>query len=113
MLFVSCHSAKIDVIQAGPWFKPRNKKEVEVFTDRNKIKRPFVAIAVIHSERYRCFAKNHEKYIKESIQKAAKIGADAIVYAIGEDPPELNVGMPPECYISAMAIKYTSVEIKK
>ncbi len=113
LFFVSCYSAKIDIIQAGPWFEPRNKKEVEIFADRNKVKRPFGAIAVIHSERYRCLAKNHEKYLKKSVEEAAKIGADAIVYAIGEDPAELNPGVPPECYISAMAVKYTNEIIKK
>lgn len=112
-LFCGCQSQNLDIIQAGPFFEPRPQKEVEIFNDRNKIKKPFGAIAVIHSEKYRCSEKNSEKYVNKAVKEAAKIGADAIVYAIGEDAVELNPGLPPECYLSGMAVKYVSESSKK
>lgn len=109
-LFCACASAKIDIIQTGPWFPEKKKKSLEIFSDRNKIKKPFGAIAIIHSERYLCSDKNHKKHIDKAAEVAAKTGADALVYAVGEYAAELNPGIPPECYLSAMAVKYVDKE---
>lgn len=106
IFFVSCATSTMDVIQVGPWFAPVKKSKIEVFTDRNAVRKPFGAIAILHSERYFCSPKEDVKALNMAIDKAAKAGADAIVYSILSYDKDLNPDLPEECYLSGMAIKY-------
>ncbi len=105
-LFVSCAMQRIDVIQVGPWFSPVKKSKIEIFTDRNAVKKPFGAIAILHSERYFCSPKEDAKQVDLALSKSAKMGADALVYSISSYDKNLNPDLPLECYLSGMAIKY-------
>lgn len=104
----SCASTKMDVIQVGPWFNPVKVSKVELFNSRDKVKKPFGAIAILHSERYFCSPKEDEKQIAAAAAKAAKTGADGVVYSIVEYDRSLNPDLPQECYLSGMAIKYVN-----
>jgi predicted nuclease of restriction endonuclease-like RecB superfamily len=106
IFFISaCSSFYIDIIQTGPWEKAKPYREVQVFTDRNKITKPFGAIAILHSERFICSNWN-KNYLKKVIKKAAEIGSDAIVYVVDKSPDTVNDENGGECYVSAMAVRY-------
>ncbi|MDQ7773916.1 MAG: hypothetical protein RDU13_10370 [Elusimicrobiales bacterium] len=79
-VLAACASPRVDVIQVGPWFQPRNWKQVEVFSSKEETRKPWGAIAVMHGERIRGRdEKSFEKYKKKARQLAADIGADAII----------------------------------
>lgn len=106
LFLFSCYPAKVDIIQTGPWFKAKSFKEIEVYTDRNKIKKVFGGIAILHTEPFLCSEKEIEKYLKKVKKKAAEVGSDAIVYAVENYDKNYNLGEKQECYISALAVKY-------
>jgi len=48
LFFLSgCASINIDVIQTGPWFPSTKSDKIEIYTDRNKIKKVFGGIAIL------------------------------------------------------------------
>lgn len=108
----SCAAAKLDVIQVGPWFAPRDWREVEVFSSRGETGAPWGGIAIIHSGRVG--AKSGEKRLEalklEARKKAAEIGADGVILTVNSVPsgPEMGVYQEPELYLSALAIKYVT-----
>jgi len=108
----ACASVKLDVIQVGPWFAPRDWREVEVFSSRNETRVPWGALAVIHSERVSAAAgaETMEKLKLQARKEAAARGADGVIISV--DPaqagPEMGVYQEPEIYLSALAIKYVT-----
>lgn len=114
LALVACASApaKLDVIQVGPWFQPRDWREVEVFSSRGETRVPWGAIAIIHSERVGAKGSGEklEGLKLEARKKAAGFGADALIMAVDSAPsgPEMGVYQEPELYLSALAIKYVT-----
>lgn len=108
----ACASAKLDVIQVGPWFSPRDWREVAVFSSRGETRAPWGAIAIIHSERVG--AKNSEDKLEglklQARKRAAGLGADAVIMTVdsASSGPEMGVYQEPELYLSALAIKYVT-----
>jgi len=101
-----CSSVNIDIIQTGPWFPSTKPDKIEIYTDRNKIKKAFGGIAIFHTSTFPYSKKEAEKNLVKIRKKAAKIGADAIIYALESYNKNYNIGEIPEYYISALAIKY-------
>jgi hypothetical protein len=108
----ACASAKLDVIQVGPWFAPRALSEVAVFASRSETTRPWGGIAIIHSPRVSASAgPDRLKALKLQARKqAAAIGADAVILAVDSAAagPQLGVYEEPELFLSALAIKYVT-----
>ncbi len=112
LFFCACAAARLDVIQVGPWFPPRDWREVEVFSSRGETRVPWGGIAIIHSERVgaKAGAEKLESLKLEARKKAAELGADALIMAVDAVPtgPEMGVYQEPEVYLSALAIKYVT-----
>ena len=108
----ACASVKLDVIQVGPWFGPRDWREVEVFSSRDETRSPWGALAVIHSDRVGAAsgAEKMEKLMLRARKEAAALGADGIIITVnpGKTAPEMGVYQEPEIYLSALAIKYVT-----
>ncbi|MDO8806267.1 MAG: hypothetical protein Q7R35_17765 [Elusimicrobiota bacterium] len=108
----ACASIKLDVIQVGPWFAPRDWREVEVFTSRGDTRVPWGGIAILHSERVSVgiAAERLEKLKFRARKKAAELGADGVIITLGEASagPQMGVYQEPEIYLSALAIKYVT-----
>lgn len=108
----ACASAKLDVIQVGPWFAPRDWSEVEVFASRSATRGPWGGIAIIHSERVSAEtgAAKLEKLKLQARKKAAEIGADGVIMAVDSAPagPRMGEYQEPELFLSALAIKYVT-----
>ncbi len=108
----ACASAKLDVIQVGPWFAPRDWRKVEVYSSRGETSAPWGGIAIIHSGRVS--AKTGEDAIdglKLQVRKrAAELGADGVILTVDSAPsgPQMGVYQEPEIYLSALAIKYVT-----
>lgn len=106
----ACASARLDVIQVGPWFKPRPWREVEVFTSREQTVRPWGGIGIIHSPRVpaRGGEAKLETLKAQARRQAAEMGADAVIVAVdsASSGPQLGVYEEPELFVSALAIKY-------
>lgn len=113
----ACASAKLDIIQVGPWFPARDWREVEVFTSRDQTSRPWGGIGIIHSPRVsaRTGQAQLESMKRQARREAARIGADAVIMAVDSATagPQMGVYEEPELYLSALAIKYvTAVSTK-
>lgn len=106
----SCSSVFIDVIKTGPDFPP--SKDVEFFTDRSKITKPYGALAILHSHRFDCSQKLQRKILDKAKRITMKLGGDAVVYYFNYD--EKNPYVVPEemCYFSGVAIKYVDDRMK-
>jgi hypothetical protein len=108
----ACASAKLDVIQVGPWFASRDWREVEVFSSRNETRLPWGAIAIIHGERVSAAAGAElmEKLKLQARKKAAAAGADGVIITVNPalTGPQMGVYQEPEVYLSALAIKYVT-----
>ena len=110
-LSASCSSLRPDVIQVGPWFAPRSPSEVEIFSSREQTKKPWGAVAVIHSAK---FSPNDKRSIegskKQARKMAADIGADGLI--ITEETvmagSQMGVDQEQEVFISALAFKYVN-----
>jgi len=108
----ACASVKLDVIKVGPWFAPRDWREVEVFSSRNETRSPWGGIAIIHSERVS--AKLPEARLEnlklQARKKAAEFGADGVIITVDEasSGPQMGVYEEPELFLSALAIKYVT-----
>ncbi|OIO03216.1 MAG: hypothetical protein COX65_00685 [Elusimicrobia bacterium CG_4_10_14_0_2_um_filter_56_8] len=108
----ACASARLDVIQVGPWFAPRDWREVRVFSSRGETPFPWGGIAIIHSERVS--AEGGESRLErlkiQARKRAAKIGADGLILTVDSAPggPQMGVYQEPELYLSALAIKYVT-----
>ena len=108
----ACASVKLDVIQVGPWFAPRDWREVEVFASRGETRAPWGGIAIIHSERLSAETgpKSLEKLKLRARQQAARTGADGVIITLDSASagPQMGVYQEPELYLSALAIKYVT-----
>jgi hypothetical protein len=108
----ACASVKLDVIQVGPWFKPRSLRDVEVFTSRAQTRRPWGGIAIIHSSRIpaRNSQARMEKITLQARKRAAEMGADAVIITMDSvsPGPQMGVYEDPEIFLSALAIKYVT-----
>lgn len=108
----ACATAKLDVIQVGPWFPARDWGEVAVFSSRGEITAPWGGIAIIHSERVS--AKAGEEVLDglrlQARKRAAELGADGVILTVDSVPsgPQMGVYQEPEIYLSALAIKYVT-----
>ncbi|MDD5208523.1 MAG: hypothetical protein PHV36_03990 [Elusimicrobiales bacterium] len=108
----ACASAKLDVIQVGPWFAPRDWRKVEVYSSRGETSAPWGGIAIIHSERVS--AKTGEAALEglklQARKKAAELGADGVILTVDSAPsgPQMGVYQEPEIFLSALAIKYVT-----
>ncbi|MGC9070644.1 MAG: hypothetical protein ACP5IO_04965 [Elusimicrobiales bacterium] len=105
-LLSSCSSNLVDVIKTGPDFTP--SKNVEIFTSRDQIKKPYGAVAILHSVRFDCSASMQKKILKEAVSKTKRIGGDAIVYYFDYSKDHTNAIESERCYMSALAVKYVS-----
>lgn len=108
----ACATAKLDVIQVGPWFAPRDWREVEVFTSREQTGRPWGGIAIIHSPRVSAETGQGrlERMKEQARRQAAAIGADGVILAVDSAAtgPSMGVYQEPELFLSALAIKYVA-----
>ncbi|PIS46521.1 MAG: hypothetical protein COT17_08160 [Elusimicrobia bacterium CG08_land_8_20_14_0_20_51_18] len=102
----SCHSAKIDVIQTGPWFPAKKTAEVEVFSGRDQVKKPFGGIAILHSGRFVFSGKAVAASLSKARKEAAAMGADAVIYSVDYYDKNIVYGERAECCLSSLAIKY-------
>ena len=108
----ACATVKLDVIQVGPWFAPKNWRDVAVFTSREQTARPWGGIAIIHGPRVN--AEGSESSLArmkdEARRQAAEMGADAIIVSVDSVPtgPQMGVYQDPELFLSALAIKYVA-----
>lgn len=112
LLLAACASAKFDVIKVGPWFSPRDWREVEVFTSRSQTSRPWGGIGIIHGPRVSAAAgrAEMEKMKRRARRQAAGMGADAVIIAVDSVSagPQMGVYQEPELVMSALAIKYVT-----
>jgi hypothetical protein len=108
----ACASAKLDIIQVGPWFAPRDWREVEVFSSREQTGRPWGGIAIIHGPRVSAETGQGrlERMKEQARRQAAAIGADGVIIAVDSVPtgPSMGVYQEPELFLSALAIKYVA-----
>ena len=112
LLLGACASARLDVIQVGPWFSPRDWREVEVFTSREQTKRPWGGIGILHSPRVSAEsgAAQLERLKRQARRDAAAMGADAVILTVDSVPtgPQMGVYQEGELFLSALAIKYVT-----
>lgn len=108
----ACASAKLDIIQVGPWFPARDWREVEVFASREATRAPWGGIGIIHSPRLsaRAGAAKAEGLKLKARKAAADMGADGVIISLDavESGVQMGVYQEPEVYISALAIKYVT-----
>lgn len=108
----ACASARLDVIQVGPWFPARDWREVEVFDSREQTVRPWGGIAIIHSPRVSAETGQGrlERMKEQARRQAAAIGADGVIMAVDSvaTGPSMGVYQEPELFLSALAIKYVA-----
>lgn len=108
----ACASAKLDVIQVGPWFPPRDWRDVAVYGSRSETDRPWGGIAILHGPRIPAAGGESEieKMKTRARKQAAAIGADAVILTVdsASSGPQMGVYEEPEIYLSALAIKYVT-----
>lgn len=108
----ACASSKLDVIQVGPWFEPRDWREVEVFLSRSETTRPWGGIGIIHSPRVGAASGQAklESLKARARRQAAEMGADAVIISVdsASSGPQMGVYEEPELFVSALAIKYVT-----
>ena len=108
----ACASARLDVIQVGPWFAPRDWREVEVFTSREQTRRPWGGIGILHSPRVSAEsgAAQLDRLKQQARRDAAAMGADAVILTVDSVPtgPQMGVYQEAELFLSALAIKYVT-----
>lgn len=108
----SCASPRVDVIQVGPWFPPRDWEKVEVFSSRNQTRKPWGAIALFHGPHISGRdAKTFEKHKNKARRLAAEIGADAVILAPEavnrtEVPLSAGEGGTGLIFLTGLALKY-------
>lgn len=106
----ACATAKLDEIQVGPWFAPRDWREVEVFSSREETRRPWGGIGIIHGPRVSSASgqREMERMKTQARRQAAAMGADAVIIAVdqADSGPAMGQYVEPEMYLSALAIKY-------
>ena len=111
MLAAACAASKPDIIQVGPWFQARSSAEVSLFSSKEEMAKPWGAIAIIHSERFRADDKSGLDRQKKLARKmAAGIGADGLIISEQTDMGDASMGVyrEPETFISALAFKYVT-----
>lgn len=107
----SCSSVFIDVIKTGPDFPP--SKKVDVFTARDEIKKPYGAIAILHSERFDCSVEKQKKILKKAIELGKKNGGDALVYYFDFGEKDPYAPLSEKCYFSGALFKYLDDDLIK
>ena len=111
ILAAACAASKPDIIQVGPWFRPRPAAEVGLFSSKEETRKPWGAIAIIHSERFPAEDKSGLDRQKKLARKmAAGIGADGLIITEQTDMGDSALGTyhAPETFISALAFKYVA-----
>ena len=108
----ACASTRLDIIQVGPWFAPRDWREVEVFTSREQTRRPWGGIGILHSPRVSAEsgAAQLDRLKQQARRDAAAMGADAVILTVDSVPtgPQMGVYQEAELFLSALAIKYVT-----
>ncbi|MEF3280378.1 MAG: hypothetical protein K6357_05365 [Elusimicrobiota bacterium] len=110
--FTACSSVGIDIIQTGPYFPPKKPKDIELYQDRNSVKKSFGGIAIIHSERFNCDVSIQKKILNKARKAAALAGANGIIYYFNFDANTINSDLKEKCFFSGLAIKYIDDEVK-
>jgi len=108
-LFSACASARLDIIQVGPWFASKNWKDVAMLASREEITHPWGAIAIIHGQKTPARdVPGMERQKLKARKMAAKAGADGLVVAVETDESGFQSGVyrEQEVYLSALAVKY-------
>jgi len=112
LALVSCATYRLDVIQVGPWFAPRDWREVQVFSDRSETRAPWGGIAIIHSPSVSAETGQArlEKLKQQARLQAAEIGADGVIITVDSvaTGPSMGVYQEPQLFVSALAIKYVT-----
>jgi len=112
LLAAACAAARLDVIQTGPWFPPRDWREVEVFSSRSQTRAPWGAIAIIHSPRVRAAGSEREmeRMKAQARREAAAMGADGVIMSVdtAASGPDLGQYQESEVFVSALAFKYVA-----
>lgn len=108
----ACATARLDVIQVGPWFAPRPVREVEMLASREQVVCPWGGIAIFHGPRVPAAGGEArlEAMKLQARRQAASIGADAVILTVdsASSGPQLGVYEEPELYLSGLAIKYVT-----
>lgn len=114
LVLSGCAAHRLDWIQVGPQFPPRNYRDVPVYKTKTGPGRAWGAIGIIHG--WHTPASNRREIrlqIKKARKLAASHGADAIIMAeapVTESivPAQMFAGgfSPPMIYLTGMAIRY-------
>jgi len=107
----ACAASRPDIIQVGPWFPAKPVSEVQVFVSRDQVRKPWGAIAIIHSKKFPAADEPAIINQKKMARKlAADAGADGVI--IGQETTmsgsQLGSYEEPETYISCLAFKYVT-----
>jgi hypothetical protein len=112
VLFSSCSTLKIDVIQVGPVF-PSHNRDIKLYTDKNQVEKPFGGLAILHSDRFDCSVNLQRKIIDKAKKEAQKLGADGIVYYFDFGERNQDLAYDERCFFSGLAIKFVDVDVLK
>ncbi len=108
----ACASSRLDVIQVGPWFAPRDWHEVEVFSSREETRKPWGGIGIIRSPSVSAeTGQGRLERLKQLTRlRAADMGADGVIISVDavDSGPQMGVYQEPELFVSALAIKYVT-----
>lgn len=114
LVLSGCAAHRLDWIQVGPQFPPRNYRDVPVYKTKTGPGRAWGAIGIIHG---RHTPVSNRRKIRRQIKKARKLaashGADAIIITevlVAEQivPAQMFTGgfSQPMIYLTGMAIRY-------
>ncbi|MBU2531015.1 MAG: hypothetical protein KKD35_08285 [Elusimicrobia bacterium] len=109
--FLCACAGNMQLIQTGPWSGKRDAKDVKYFVSRAQIKKSWIAIAVIRGDNVNpANRKKINKQIEMAKQKAAGIGADAVV--LEEKPVTRETAVFAQdigkVFITGVAIQYVT-----
>jgi hypothetical protein len=110
IFLMGCQAHNLSWMATGPSFSQKIKSsQLEVFSDKNEVKRPWGALGVIHTDR---IDVSKTGIIRKQIDKirelAAKKGADAVFIKQNfvDKDPKSKFSDPQMMYFHAIAIKY-------
>ncbi len=115
-ILLSACASKMTLIQTGPWPGKRDVKDIKHFASRKQIKKSWIAIAVIRGDKVNpANRKKINRQIEMAKQKAANIGADAVVLVEkkvvrGTAVFTKDIG---KVFITGIAIQYVTEEQAK
>jgi hypothetical protein len=115
-ILLSACASKMTLIQTGPWPGKRDVKDIKHFASRKQIKKSWIAIAVIRGDKVNpANRKKIKRQIEMAKQKAADIGADAVVLV--EKPVTRGTAVFTKdigkVFITGIAIQYVTEEQAK